>query len=125
LLIKESPAAEHCGIPIDSLPEAQRPQDPHAIRGQIDPCPDRRPRCAAFNELWSVALTVQGGRQGEAPDATPNDQDPINVSHRVLLSCASSKCFSPAKPPKPTSTVPLSSASVWEGVHASTFGIIQ
>jgi hypothetical protein len=58
LLIKESPAAEHCGIPIDSLPEAQRPQDPDAIRGQIDPCPDRRPRCAAFNELWSVALTL-------------------------------------------------------------------
>jgi hypothetical protein len=101
LLIKESPAAEHCGIPIDSLPEAQRQQDPHGIRRQIDPCPDRRPGCAAFNELWSVAPTVQGRHQGEAPDATPNDQDPINVSHRVLLSCASSKCFSPAKKPKP------------------------
>ena len=52
LLIKESPATDHCGGPIGSLPDAERPQDPHAIRGQIDPCPDCRPRCAPFNELW-------------------------------------------------------------------------
>jgi hypothetical protein len=93
LLIKESPPAEQGAGPIDSLPDAERPQDPHAIRRQIDPCPDRRPRCAAFNELWSVALTVQGGRKGEARDASPNDQDPINLGHVVLLSCALSKCF--------------------------------
>jgi hypothetical protein len=101
LLIKESPAAEHCSIPSDSFSEAQSSQDPHAIGGQIDARPDRRPRWVAFDELWSVALTMQGRRQGQAPYTTSNDQDPINFSHRILLSCASSRCFSPAKPAKP------------------------
>jgi len=35
----ESPAAERCGIPIDSLPEAQRPQDPHPFAGKLIPAP--------------------------------------------------------------------------------------
>jgi hypothetical protein len=78
--------AEHRGNPIDNLADTERPQDPHTIRGQIEPCTDRRPHWAPFNEFWSVALTAQCGYQGEARDATPNDQDLINVSHGFLLS---------------------------------------
>ena len=83
-LIKESPAAEHFGSPLDSLPQAQHPQDPHAIRRQVDPRTDRWPRCAPFNELWTLALTVQGSRQGETCNATPNDQASFNISHGVI-----------------------------------------
>jgi hypothetical protein len=86
-LVKESPAAEHCGSPLDTFPQAQHPQDPHAIRRQVDPRADRWPRCAPFNELWNVAPTVQGRCQREACNATPNDQDPFNVSHGVIICC--------------------------------------
>jgi hypothetical protein len=84
ILIKECPTAEHCGSPLDSLPQAQHSQDPDAVRRQVDPCTDRRPRCAPFDEVWNVAPTVQSGRQGQACNTTPNDQDPFNISHGVI-----------------------------------------
>src|SRR5262245_57186690 len=68
---KQGPTSLH------SLPDTEFPQNPYAIRRQIDPCPNRWPRCAAFNELCGVALLVQGGRQGETRDAASNDQDPL------------------------------------------------
>jgi hypothetical protein len=85
VLIEEPPRAEHGGVPIDRLPEAERPQNAHAIGGQIDPCPNRWPRGAAFDDLWDVALTVKRCAKRKAADAAANDQDAIHVSHAALL----------------------------------------
>jgi hypothetical protein len=57
-LIIESPAADHRGGTIGDRAKAERPQNSHAIRGQIDPCSYRRPRLAAFDELRDQALSV-------------------------------------------------------------------
>ena len=64
----------------------ERPQDPHAIRGEINSCPDRRPCRAAFNELWSQASSVQRGRNRETRDPSSNDQNALNIGHVCLLS---------------------------------------
>jgi hypothetical protein len=85
VLIEEPPRMKHGGVPINHLPEAECPQDAHAIGGQIDPGSNGWPLGAAFNELWGVALAVQGGGERQAGDAPANDQDAINVSHAVLL----------------------------------------
>ena len=57
-LVIERPAADYHGGTIGDRTKAERPQNSHAIRGQIDPCPNRGPRLAAFDELGDQAMSV-------------------------------------------------------------------
>jgi hypothetical protein len=45
--------------------------------------------------MWRTLLVRGGRRQGETRDASPNDQDPLNVRHVVPPSHQPSKSFGP------------------------------
>jgi hypothetical protein len=72
-LVIKSPAADHRGRTIGDRAKAERPQNSHAIRGQIDPRSYRRPRLGAFDELSDQALSVQRSRDREPRDPSSHD----------------------------------------------------
>jgi hypothetical protein len=81
LLIKEAPPADLGSSAINGPAKTECSQDPHAIRRQIDPCPDRGPCRAALDELRVKALPAQRDRGREPRYSSADDQDPLNISH--------------------------------------------
>jgi hypothetical protein len=74
LLVKKPPPADNCACLLYGLAYPERPQHSNTIGMEQDTCPGGVPYWAAFNQLYSEALPVQGYGKSEPGDTSADDQ---------------------------------------------------